>query len=307
MTKTAILVLHSTNTLSLAAAVDPLRAANRQAGRAVFDWQFVTPDDRPVTLTSGLAVSAAPVHKVASCDLLIIVAGFDLQAQSTPRLHASLRRLAGGAQRILAIDGGPWIAAAAGLLDGQRATTHWEDLGPFADTFAEVETVNARYVTSGPCWTSGGAAPALDMMLHMLRDHLGASLARKVAASFIHTSQPAPTDPQLRHLAQAPRSGIAARAHAVMEAHIDTPLPLPEIARRLGLSPRSLQLHFKRSTGCSAKSHYRALRLTEAKRLIQNTNLPISQIALATGFATPSSLSRAYTQAYGTPPSTTRP
>ncbi|MEO0402523.1 MAG: GlxA family transcriptional regulator, partial [Pseudomonadota bacterium] len=78
MAKTAILVLQDTNTLSLAAAVDPLRAANRHAGQQVFDWQFVTPDAQDVTLTSGLSVLAAPIHRVGMCDVLIIVAGFGL-------------------------------------------------------------------------------------------------------------------------------------------------------------------------------------------------------------------------------------
>lgn len=306
MAKTAILVLQETNTLSLAAAVDPLRAANRHAVRTVFDWEFVTPETHDVTLTSGLTVPAAPIHRLASCDVLIVVAGFSLQAQATPHLMSSLRRLAKTGSPVLAIDGGPWLVGQSGLLDGHRATTHWEDLEKFGDAFPEVDTVNARYVVSDQRWTSGGAAPALDMMLHLIETQQGAKLAAQVAASFIHTSQPAPSDPQMRHPPARPHSAITARAHKVMEAHLDAPLPLPEIAARLDLSPRSLQLHFRKTMGITAKAHYLTLRLNEAHRLITQTNQSMQDIALATGFSSPANLTRTYTLKYGHPPTQTR-
>lgn len=306
MTKTVVLVLQDTNTLSLAAAVDPMRAANRQAGKPVFDWQFATPEARDVTLTSGLTVPAAPLHRIDVCDLLIVVAGFDLQRQSTPQLMASLRRLAQNNTLIAAIDGGPWVVANAGLLNGQEATTHWEDLENFANTFPGVNTVNARYVAIRNRWTSGGAAPALDMMLHLIGARHGAVLARKVAASFIHTSQPAPTDPQLRHPHTSAHSPLTERAHQIMEAHLEQPLPVSDIARQLGQSPRTLQQHFQNTLGTTAKAHYLTLRLSEAHRLLMQTNTSLHMISLATGFGAQSSFSRAYKAHYGHSPKTAR-
>ncbi|WP_299370719.1 helix-turn-helix domain-containing protein [uncultured Tateyamaria sp.] len=306
MAKTEILVLQNTNTLSLAAAVDPLRAANRHSRRHAFDWRFATPDARDVVLTSGLTVPAAPVHRVTDCDVLIIVAGFDLQSQATPRLMASLRRLNRSGTRILAIDGGPWIAAKSGILNGHRATTHWEDLTAFSETFPEVHVVNARYVVSDRLWTSGGAAPALDMVLHLIATVHGAGLAQAVAASFIHTHHPDASEPQLRHPPAHRHTRITARAHHLMEAHLDQPLPLPDIAGRLGLSARTLQLHFRRTLGTTAKSHYLGLRLAEAQRLLLHTDTPLQDVALATGFPAVASLTRAYTKTYGTPPSSAR-
>ena len=302
MLKTAILVLQNTNTLSLAAAVDPLRAANRHGARPAFDWQFVTPDSKDVTLTSGLSVPAAPIHRVERCDLLILVAGFDLQQQATPHLLASLRRLAHPGTLVLALDGGPWIAARAGLLDGHQATTHWEDLSNFANTFPEVDTINARYVTSNQRWTSGGAAPALDMMLHLVRLKHGAGIASRVAAGFIHTSHPAPTEPQMRHPPTLRHSASTARAHQLMEAHLETPLPLPDIADQLGISPRSLQLHFRAALGTTAKAHYLSLRLNEANRLMQNSDLAVQEVAWATGFSTSAAFGRAYSRQFGHAP-----
>lgn len=306
MTKTVVLVLQDTNTLSLAAAVDPMRAANRQADARVFDWQFATPTGQDVPLTSGLIVPAAPLHRVEKCDILIVVAGFNLQRQSTPQLMSSLRRLARPGTLLAAIDGGPWLVAKAGLLDGHHATTHWEDLDLFATTFPEVDAVNARYVANGDRWTSGGAAPALDMMLHLIGVRHGVHLAAKVAASFIHTSQPAPTDPQVRHSNVAPHSRITRRAHQVMEAHLEAPLPLTEIAKRLGQSPRSLQQQFQQVLGSTPKAHYLRLRLAEAQRLLLQTDASLQDIGIATGFGAQSSFSRAYRRLYGESPKRTR-
>jgi transcriptional regulator GlxA family with amidase domain len=306
MTKTVILVLQETNMLSLAAAVDPLRAANRQAGRRLFDWEFATPDRRDVALTSGLTVPGAPLHRVDRCDVVIVVAGFDLQRQSTSQLMASLRRLARPETLVAAIDGGPWTLAHAGLLNGHRATTHWEDLESFAGTFPEIDAVNARYVASQMRWTSGGAAPALDMMLHLIGVLHGVALATKVAASFIHTSQRAPTDPQLRHLQIKAHSPLTERAHHLMDAHLENPLPLSEIAARLGQSPRTLQLHFLKTLSTTAKTHYLTLRLAEAERLLTQTNASLQEISIATGFAAQSSLSRAYKNRHGHSPKAAR-
>ena len=306
MAKTVILVLQDTNTLSLAAAVDPLRAANRQAGKQVFDWTFATPDNRDVILTSGLKIPATPIDRIDICEILIVVAGFDLKRQSTPRLMASLRRLARPEVLLVAIDGGPWIAAKAGLLDGRQATTHWEDLESFAQMFPDVRTTNARYVITNTRWTSGGAAPALDMMLQLIATRHAPALAAKVAASFIHANQPAPTDPQLRHLQSSAFSPLIKRAHQLMENHLEAPLPMTQIAARLGQSPRTLQQHFRSTLGTTAKAYYLSLRLAEAHRLLTHTEAPLQQISVATGFSAQSSFSRAYSAHYGQSPKATR-
>lgn len=286
-------MLDGTNTLSFAAAVDPLRAANRQAGRPLFDWQFATPTAAPVTLTSGLGIPSCALQTVLRTDLLIVVAGFEVERQCTPALKASLRRLATAQTTVAGIDGGPWVMAEAGLLDGHGATAHWEDLDRFAQRFAEVETRNSRYVVSGNRLTSGGAAPAIEMMLHLIGTRHGTALAGKIAGSFIHDPGAPPHTPQSRQ-AGLPHDPVTARAHALMEGALDAGLPVAQIARRLGMSPRSLQQHFARALGTSPQAHYRALRLSEAERLVRTTDLPLHDIALMTGFASQSSFARAF-------------
>ena len=295
ITQTTLLVLDDCNTLTFAAAVDPLRAANRQAGRALFDWQFATPEATPVTLTSGVVIPAAPLQKVTRTDLLIIVAGFDLEAQSTPALTASLRRLDSQGSVIAGIDGGPWVMAMAGLLDHHRATTHWEDLPSFTERFPLIDVINSRFEISGSRLTCAGAAPAIEMMLDLIGRRHGPALAQKIAGTFIY--DPAPPMPQSRGI--DPRhNAVTAKAQQLMEAALDDPVPIARLAQRMGLSQRALQLQFQSRLGRSPQAHYLQLRLSEAERLVRQTHHSLQNIALATGFASQASFARAFRERF---------
>ena len=297
--RVALLVLEDSNTLSFASAVDPMRAANRLAGRSLFNWQYVTATGTSAMLTSGVAVHGPALARLDQVDLLLIVAGFGLEAHDTPSLRASLRRIAATQAMVAGIDGGPWLMAAAGLLDGHQATPHWEDLDAFATRFPAVTALRDRYHITGTRMTSGGALPAIDMMLHLIASRYGPALAARVAGVFIHDSTPDPARPQSRTGGSA-HSKLTARATALMEATLDAPLPIPELARQLGTSARALEAEFQARLGATPKSYALALRLTEALRLVTDTNLPILDVALATGFNSPASFARAFRATHGT-------
>jgi transcriptional regulator GlxA family with amidase domain len=297
--RVAVLVLSDCNTLSFAAAVDPMRAANRMAGRVLFDWTYVTATGLPAQLTSGITVTGTPLAQLGQCDLLLVIAGFNLEAHATPALLAGLRRIAGVGALVGGIDGGPWLLARAGLLDGHSATTHWEDLDGFAARFPEVTTVADRFHISGTRMTSGGALPAIDMMLHLIATRYGSALAGRVAAAFIHDNPTAPDRPQTRSGGDIRHNRITARASTMMQQSLETPLKIPALARALGISTRSLELQFQRRLNTSPKSHYLMLRLTEALRLVTQTETPLLDVALAAGFASQSSFARAFRAAHG--------
>ncbi len=296
----SILVFPETNTLSFAAAVDPLRSANRQAGKALFDWRYVTPTDASVSLTSGINVSGTPLSKLLSTDLLLVVAGFDIQRQTTPAISAGLRRVFESGAHVAGIDGGPWMLAQAGLLDGETATTHWEDLSEFASRFPDVTTVANRFCISGRTLTCAGAVPALDMMLHLIAARYGRRLAAQVAGAFIHDSATDPARPQTR-AGPDPRHGrLTAKASELMQQALEAPLSIPQIASKLSVSPRTLEAQFQSRLGRSPKAYYLSLRLNEALRLITQTDMPVIDIALTTGFSSAASFARAFRAAHGT-------
>lgn len=299
---TAVLVLNRSNTLSFAAAVDPMRAANRRAGRALFNWTFYSPDGTPAKLTSGIEIMARPIATLDKCDLLILIAGFGLESQATAPLLASLRRLAPRCTAIAGIDGGSWILARAGLLDGHTATTHWEDLEGFAMRFEQVETVRDRYVISGRFITSGGATPCIDMMLHLISARYGRDLSQRVANAFIYDPVHAAARPQglIATAELAKRSPRVARALALMEHHIEDPISIADIAAQLGITTRHLETQFSTALNTPPKLAYLSLRLSEARRLASDTAQSVQEIALRCGFNSQSSFARAFRQYYGT-------
>ncbi|MGB6116670.1 MAG: helix-turn-helix domain-containing protein, partial [Mesorhizobium sp.] len=196
----------------------------------------------------------------------------------------------------------------AGLLAGRTATTHWEDLEDFASSFPEADVRPDRYVIDGNLFTCGGAAPAFDMMLHLVRARLGAAVAVDAASVFIYDQVRPATDPQPlvslgRLNARDPRLAQAVR---LMESHIAEPLTIAAIALRVGLSTRALELLFRRVLGETPGAYSLRLRLAAARRLVLDTSEPMADIAARTGFYSASAFSRAFSVAFDTPPAKMR-
>ncbi len=291
-----ILVMADCNAFSLAACVDPLRAANRRAGRTLFTWAFLSDAGGPVALTAGFDVATAPLTDRAAYDVLMIVAGFRLEAQATPDLLNRLRRLAPQLRALGGVDGGSWFLARAGLLDGHAATTHWEDLETFANRFPAIEVRRDRYVISGRMLTTGGAAPCLDMMLELIRARHGAELALRVAGAFLYEPLHAATVPQQAvSAAQIARGDPAlGRAIALMESHLEQPPAIAAIARSIGLSQRRLEMLFAQRLHTSPGRFFLDLRLDEARRMVTDTRLSMQEIALRCGFSSQMAFARAF-------------
>lgn len=301
----ALLVLPQASILEVASALDPLRNANRQLGHEAYRWRVVSPDGAPVPLTCGIELpSAGPLAHATGADALIVIAGYRLAEVATRPLIRDLRRIAPRFRLVGGIDAAPWVLARAGLLDGHRATVHWEDLEDLAAAHPEIDVVPDRFVIDRNRVTISGAAPAADFMLHLIRARHGAALARQVAMSFLTEAragtepQTAPADPALD-----PR---VVQALARMEARIDAPEPAAATAKAVSLSPRRLETLFRQALGTTPAAHALDLRLQAARRMLTDTGHPIAEIALRTGFSSPSTLSRAFRARFGQPPGALR-
>ena len=303
----ALFVLPQASILEVASALDPLRSANRHLGHEAYRWRVVTPDGQPVPLTCGIELPASGnLADAAGADALIVIAGYRLADVATRPLIRDLRRIASRFRLVGGIDAAPWVMARAGLLNGYRATVHWEDLEDLASAHPDIPVVPDRNVIDRNRATIGGAAAATDFMLHLIRARHGAAVARQVAASFLATVRGG-SEPQIAPAAQDPAlDPRVARAVAMMEAQIDTPVPIATIARNLNLSPRRLETLFRQGLGLTPGAYALSLRLAAARRMLTDTRHPLSEIALRTGFTSPATLARAFKSRFGQPPGALR-
>ena len=306
--RVTLLLLPDSSMMSLASTLEPMRAANRLARRPLFSWRIVTPEGTPAALTCGVPVAAEPFGKDAEGDALIVVAGFNQDRHAGKGTLAALRAAARRFRAVGGVEAGGWLLARAGLLDGHAATTHWEDLEDFGASFPEVNLLPDRYVIDGRFFTSGGASPTFDLMLHLIRSRFGYPLALEVASVFIYDEAHTPNDAQplvsLGRLAgHEPRVAAAIR---LMEAHLDGPLSTAAIAKRLDLSVRMLELLFKQALGIGPGTYYLRLRLQAARRLLLDTRLSMQTIAVRSGFGSHSAFSRTFRRHYALSPSAYR-
>jgi transcriptional regulator GlxA family with amidase domain len=297
-----VLVLPASSMMTVASVLDPMRACNRISRDERIGWRAVSADGAPVELTCGLPLAVqGRLEADAGGDLLVVVAGFDVLKHAGRQLLARLRRVVPRFSAVAGIESGAWVLGAAGLLAGRRATTHWEDLEEFAARYPDATVVADRYVIDGRIVTAGGASPAFDLILHLIRARFGAAVALDVASVFVYDEAHAATDAQplvsLGRLGE--REPRVAQAIRLMEASLDRPLSSAAIARRVGVSVRTLEMLFNRALGAGPGAYGVQLRLQAARKMVTDTDLPLGEVAVRTGFASPSSFAHSFRRHIG--------
>ena len=281
----------------LANAVEPLRAANEIAGRALYAWEFLTLDGGGVASSSGLPVNAARrLRDHPGDDTLLVLPSYEVRAHATPACARALRAAAGRFRALAGLDTGAWLLASAELLVGRRATIHPDEAPAFAETFADVEVVDERFVNAGRVSTCGGASAALDWTLDRIARTHGEALRLEVAAMLL---APGAT--------RAPRGSRAIeRCVRLMSAHLEAPLDVPEVARRLGTTQRRLARIVRAELGTSPATLYRRLRLAAARRMAEQSDHRVSEIAVRCGYGDASAMTRAFRREFGIVPTALR-
>ena len=304
-----VLVLPGSSMMSVACTIDPMRAANRMAHGTIFDWAVHTLDGASALLSCGLPLSIdSKFGSAVGGNILIVVAGFDSDLHAGKDAVPKIAKAASKYDCVGGVEAGPWLLARAGLLNGLRATTHWEDLEDFTNSHPEIDVIPDRYVIDGKYFTTGGASPTFDLMLHLIRSRRGVAFAMEVASSFIYDEAHTPTDAQmlvsLGHLNTfEPRVANAIR---IMESRIDEPVSINTIATEMEMSVRMLENLFLEALKISPGKYYRDLRLRVARRLIVDTKLSVLEIAIRTGFNSLSAFSRSYKNRFGVSPTQSR-
>ncbi len=254
-------------------------------------------------LTCGVDIAIDGVlHDRDEGEILIVIAGFNYQRHITRSGLQTLRRLATRFDKIFAVESGTWVLAQAGIITHQSVTTHWEDVESLAQTYSSLDVRKDRYVIDGKIWSSGGASPSMDMMLHYIRTTHNKSLALDVASVFIYNETTPPTHSQptislgrIRDI--EPR---LAKAIGLMENRLEEPFRISEIAKTLSISTRNLEKLSQKHLGISPGAYYLRLRLQAARKLVLDTTLPLLEISIRTGFKSQTVFARAFKRRFGT-------
>ena len=291
--------------MAFAAALEPLRLSNRIAGKTLYSWQLVSETGQSVTCSNGteIAVSGG-LGDVAGDAMIVVCGGVDVQRATTPAVLSWLRKRARHGTTLAGVCTGAWTLAKAGLLDGHRATIHWENHDALVEDFPDVDLTKSIFVIHGKRLTSAGGTAPLDMMLSLITNSEGADLAHAVADQLIYSSIRTNRDTQ--RLSIPARIGVRhpklARVIEFMETHIEDPISPSDLAEAVDMSTRQLERLFRRYLNRSPKRYYMELRLERARNLLMQTDMSVISVALATGFTSPSHFSKCYRAHYNTTP-----
>ena len=294
--------------LEIACVTSALAAAGVESGGTPYDVRLLTPGGRTITCATGLRLEAQGAldrHRDRA-DTLIVSGGFGAgNAAADPALVGHVRRLAALSDRVAAVCTGAAILAAAGLLDGRRATTHWEFAGELARRHPEVNVdPDPIYVQDGRVFTSAGVTAALDLTIAFITADLGARVARDVARALVtYLHRPGNQAQISMHLAApAPAEPAVAAITEYVTAHPGADLSTGALAARAGVTPRHLGRLFNAHLGTSPARYVRRARTEAAAHLLTSTDLPLTQVARRCGFKSTETLRAAFLAAYGVPP-----
>ena len=305
LTRFAFVLLDNFTMLCFASALECLRIANRMADKDLYSWIIAGDGGDTVTCSAGTRFGLdMDLEEMNRDDTILICGGLDVAQASTKRVLNWIRRESRKGPVIGGLCTAGYTLAKAGLLDGKRATIHWENQDSFSEEFEDVELTKSVFVVDGNRMTTAGGTSSIDLMLKIIADDHGEALASAVADQLIYTT--IRTDQDTQRLSVPTRIGVRhpklSAVIQMMEANIEEPMSPSVLAKDVGMSTRQLERLFRRYLNRSPKRYYMEMRLQKARNLLMQTDMSVINVALACGFASPSHFSKCYRSQYQTTP-----
>jgi transcriptional regulator GlxA family with amidase domain len=304
-----VLVFPGVQMLDVVGPVDVFTEGARQARQpGIYQIELISTEPGSVRPSNGLAFHADSTLDTCSSDIdTLVVAGSPniTTLQHDPQVLAWLQAQAPKVRRLTSVCTGAFLLAQAGLLDGRRATTHWNSTCRLARSFPTVKVEgDPIYVRDGAIYTSAGGSAGMDLALALVEEDLGREVALKVARELVmFLKRPGGQAQFSAHLAAqtAERSVIRDVQTWVLE-HLDQPLSVDELASRAGMSTRNFSRQFKQDTDMTPAEFVESARIDSARRMLEETANPLKRIAAWSGFADQNGLRRAFMRRMGVSP-----
>lgn len=299
------LVVPNYSMIAFTSAIEPLRMANQLAQQKLYEWFTLTLDGEPVQASNGITIqpdyTAADMPKL---DMLFVCAGMNVADNYSKPLASLLNKLSRQHVALGALCTGTYLLAKSGLMENYRATIHWENLASTRDEFPRLHLTDELYEIDRDRYTCAGGTAPMDMMLQLINETCGSTLASNISEQFMlsrvrdkHDRQRTPL-----HLKLGTSQPKLTEAVSLMEANIEEPITLDELSLLVGVSRRQLERLFQKYLNCVPTRYYMDLRLSQARLMLLQTNKPIVDVAMACGFVSAPHFSKCYRDYFSIPP-----
>ena len=312
----SILLFPGFSLLSLSSFLAPFERANAILNRQRFRWTFASQSGVSETCSLGLAMPAPlrfsevgpKMRSSGNTQMVVMVADGITEPGMPSGLPGPIRLCIRQNIPVVAIGTATWLLAEMGALKNIECTIHWERMAAFSETFQGPRMTDAIYTTDGGIWSCAGQISAFDLAVALLERKLGTHLTTEICKSNVVQGVRDQTHRQTNWFPwnSSCTSDKLPKAISLMETCLDELLPLDQIADTLAISRRQLERLFETYLGTSPHKYYLKLRLDRARQLIESTNTPIVDIAIACGFVSCSHFSKCYRVEYGCSPMQTR-
>ncbi|HEX2843138.1 GlxA family transcriptional regulator [Hyphomicrobium sp.] len=302
----ALLLIPGATDLDLTLHMELFRVANGLLNEKFFRVDILTIGNQDVTLANGRVVSpTASLNQFGEYALSIVLSHIHPAPALLPAIHVAIRKLAKASSLIAAADQAPLLLASAGILNGKVATCHVDLLLAARESFPAVEFLDRLSVQDGNILTYPGHLSSVDAMTAYICSALGEEFAEALSVEMISTSPRSSQSSQRSTKSLLERIGDhrVLEAIEVMRANIEVPLSIPDIAKRVGVSTRCLEVLCRNELGSSPQLFYMRERVNHSCSLLLFSSLSITEISCACGFSSGASFSRAFSDLIGSSPS----
>ncbi len=291
--------------LAFSSAIEPLRIANQLTQKVLFRWQVLSEDGAPAACSNGVEVMVEGAWSHAKPDGIVLVcSGVEPEGKASVALGDWLRGLWRRGHIVGGLCTGAYALAQAGILKGHRFTMHWENIAAFAESHPELTPSRQVFCIDDRVLSCAGGVAAAELMLKLISDRCGENLGKQVMNMCLLTRRRNAADNQIPSLAArlGTRHDKLLQAVAYLEARIEEEFDLDACAAHLNLSRRQIERLFSSHLSTTPVRYMNDLRLAHGRSLLADTDMKVSAVALACGYASTSHFSKSFRKKYGTSP-----